>query len=145
MEQRCPSSLPWSLISPHMRGEAGLPWDVTRCWLFQTSLSFCGTGKTLLWSDYGVPSLVGQVVLVGKSHQQLPEMPVLSHSDGGVVKDVLKALFSAWCCGTVVCLSKQSLSPWHWHAASCCSKPATEQSSLLSSRANPGSSDISVN
>lgn len=47
--------------------------------------------------------------------------------------------------GTVVCLNKQSLSPWHWRAASCCSKPATEQSSLLSSRANPGSSDISVN
>lgn len=46
--------------------------------------------------------------------------------------------------GTVVCLNKQSLSPWHWHAASC-SKPATEQSSPLSSRANPGSSDISVN
>lgn len=52
--------------------------------------------KTLLWPHCGDPSLVGQIVLVGKSHQQLPEVLVLSCSDGGVLKDVLKALFSAW-------------------------------------------------
>ena len=47
--------------------------------------------------------------------------------------------------GTAVCLNKQSLSPWHWRAASCCFKPAAEQSSPLSGKANLGSSDISVN
>lgn len=47
--------------------------------------------------------------------------------------------------GTAFCLNKWNLSPWHWHAASCCFKQAAEQSSPLSSKANPGSSDISVN
>lgn len=71
-----------------------LLWGVRRCWLF-LCLSVA-QAKTLLWLDCGDPSLVGQVVLVGKSHQQFPEMLVPSRSDGGVLKDVLKALFSAW-------------------------------------------------
>lgn len=70
----------------------GLPWGVTRCWLCLS----VAEAKTLLWPDCGGPSLVRQVVLVGKSHLQLPGMLVLSHSDGGVLKDVLKSLFSAW-------------------------------------------------
>lgn len=82
-----------------MRGAAG-PWiffgmsQGAGC--FRPLCLSVAQATTLLWLDCGDPSLVGQVVLVRKSHQQLPEMLVPSRSEGGVLKEVLKALFSAW-------------------------------------------------
>lgn len=81
MEQRCPCSLPRSNISSQVRGAAG-PWvflGVSQgAGSFRPLCPSVAQAKTLLWPDSGGPSLVGQVVLVGKSHQQLPGVLVLS-------------------------------------------------------------------